>query len=180
MITNKKEKKFSFKQKTKIFITSFIFPDKAKKMVGKKAISENGLLAGISLGEWGFVVFTSVIFGLAHFNPGVSWEIGKVTSAGFSGLVLSLSYLVYGAHASIIMHWFFNTYNDTYLLFSKIYSVATPFANSAIIISVLLGISGWVMLAALGYSKVTRILEKKKNERAILNSQISARLDSKS
>jgi hypothetical protein len=161
LVINKNEKKISFKQKTRIFIMSFIFPDEAKKIVGEKTVSENGLLGGISLGEWGIVILTSVIFGLAHFNPGVSWEIGKVTSAGFTGLILSLSYLVYGAHASIIMHWFFNTYNDTYLLFSKSYSAATPFANSAIIISVLLGIFGWLMLAALAVLSLQKLKKRK-------------------
>jgi hypothetical protein len=160
-MTKKKDVTFSLKQKIKLFFMTFLFPDKAKRMAGAKTVSEHGVMGGVSLGEWGIVVFTSLVFGFAHFNPGVSWEIGKISSATFSGLVIGLSYLVYGAQASIIMHWFFNAYTDTFLLLSGLYPAAEPFANATVIISFILGILGWAMIAALGYLKLVRALQKR-------------------
>jgi hypothetical protein len=160
-LTKKKDVKFSLKQKIRLFFMSFLFPDKSKRMAGKKTVSEYGVRGGISLGEWGIVVFTSLVFGFAHFNPGVSWEVGKISSAAFSGLVIALSYLVYGAQASIIMHWFFNAYTDTYLLLSEIYPAAETLANATVIVSFILGLLGWTMVAALGYLKLVGALQKR-------------------
>ena len=164
-ITKKNVATFSLKQKVKLFFTAILFPDKAKKMVGTKTVNEHGIRIGISLGEWGMLIFTSIIFGLVHFDPGNSWELGKVTSAGFAGLVIGLSYLLYGAQASIIMHWFFNAYTDTFILFSEIYPAGVPFANAATIISVILGILGWVTLAILGVLKLGRTIHERGNNK---------------
>ncbi|PVX25689.1 MAG: hypothetical protein CW691_03745 [Candidatus Bathyarchaeum sp.] len=163
-VTKKNVATFSLRQKTKLFVMSFLFPDKAKRMAGAKTVKEHGIRNGISLVEWGAIIFTSVIFGLAHFDPGVSWEIGKVTSAGFAGLVLGLSYVVYGAQASIIMHWFFNVYTDTYILLSELYPATLPFANTVTIISVILGVLGWTIAAALGFLKLVRTIEKRREK----------------
>jgi hypothetical protein len=164
-ITKKKAATFSLRQKTKLFFTAILFPDKAKKMVGAKTVNEHGVRDGISLGEWGIVVFTSIIFGLAHFDPGVSWEIGKISSAAVAGLVIGLSYLVYGAQAPIIMHWFFNAYTDTYILFSELYPIVLPFVNAILIITFILGIIGWVAAATLGILKLVRAIEEKDKNR---------------
>jgi len=161
LLLTKKKTTFSLKQKIKLSFTAILFPDRAKRMVGMKTVSQQGVWGGISLGEWGMVTFTSVVFGLTHFDPGVSWEIGKVTSAGFAGLVIGLSYLVYGAHASIIMHWFFNVYNDTFFLLSELYPAATPLANAVAIISVILGILGWSLLIVLGSLKLVKTIQKR-------------------
>jgi len=164
-ITNKKAATFSLRQKMKLFFTAILFPDKAKKMVGAKTVNEHGVRGGISYGEWGIVVFTSIIFGLAHFDPGVSWEIGKISSAAVAGLVIGLSYLVYGAQAPIIMHWFFNAYTDTYILFSEIYPIVLPFVNAILIITFILGIIGWLAAATLGSIKLVRAIEEKEKNR---------------
>jgi hypothetical protein len=159
--TGKKLATFSWRQRLKLFVMAPLFPDRAKRIVGAKTVDEYGVRSGISLGEWGMVIFTSIIFGLAHFNPGVSWEIGKITSATVAGLVIGLSYLVYGAQASIIMHWFFNAYSDTYLLLSELYPAVAPFANATLIISVILGILGWSAAAILGVRKLVRDIEER-------------------
>jgi len=176
LITKKKEVTFSLRQKMKLFFTAILFPDRAKRMVGAKTVDKYGVRSGISLGEWGMVIFTSIIFGLAHFNPGVSWEIGKITSATIAGLVIGLSYLVYGAQASIIMHWFFNVYTETYLLLSELYPIVLPFANATIIISIILGILGWSAAAILGFRKLVKGIEKRgenKQNQATSSLQIS-------
>ncbi len=154
---------FSVKQKLKLLFASILFPDKAKSMVGEKTVNQYGIIQGISLGEWGVVIFTSIIFGLAHFDPGNSWEIGKITSATFAGFVIALSYLLYGAQASIILHWFFNTYTKTYLVFSDLYPAMVPFTNAVWILSFILGIFAWVAGAYILSSKLIRTV-KKRNE----------------
>jgi len=163
LITKKKEVTFSFKQKIKLFFTAILFPDKAKRMSGAKTVSEYGVRGGISLGEWGMVIFTSIVFGLAHFDPGFSWEIGKISSAAVAGLVIGLSYLVYGAQAPIIMHWFFNVYIDTFSLFSELYPPVLPFANTVLALALVLGILGLLAAATLGTLKLIRVIEKRGN-----------------
>ena len=160
-ITKEKVATFSLRQKMKLFFMSFLFPDRAKRMVGAKTVDEYGVRGGISVGEWGMVIFTSIIFGLAHFNPGVSWEIGKIASAAIAGLVIGLSYLVYGAQASIIMHWFFNVYTYTFSLLSELYPIVLPFANAILVITLILGILGWLAAATLGTLKLVRAIEKR-------------------
>jgi hypothetical protein len=152
---------FSLSRKIKLFFTAILFPDSAKRMVGAKTVNEYGVRGGISLGEWGMVIFTSLVFGLAHFDPGVSWEIGKVSSASFTGLVLGLSYLLYGIQASIIMHWFFNAYTDTFLLLSEFHPAIASFANATVIFSFILGILGWSAAAILVFRKLVRGTEKR-------------------
>jgi len=160
-VTNQKVATFSLRQKVKLFFTAIMFPDRAKRIVGAKTINEYGIRGGISLGEWGMVLFTSITFGLAHFLLGGSWEIGKIATATIAGLVLSLSYLVYGAQASIIMHWFFNAYTQSFVLVSEIYPVVSPFAIVITVVSVILGILGWLAAATLGSLKLVRAIEKR-------------------
>lgn len=155
-ITKKADQPFSFKQKIELFFLSFLFPDKAKRLTGNKTVAKDGILAGISLPEWGLIVFTAVIFGLAHYNPGVSWEIGKISSATLSGFILAMTYVVYGIHAPLLMHWFFNSYNEAYYLLAEFYPAAMPLANSVAIFSLTLGILGWMLLIVLGYLKFSR------------------------
>lgn len=147
LITKRRELKFSFKQKIKLFFTSVIFPDRAKSLTSTKTVFQHGIKNGISRAEWGMLIFTAIVFGIAHFDPGVSWEIGKISSAGFAGLVIGLSYLIYGAHTAIIMHWFFNVYTEAYYLLSEFIPAAETFANATIIVSFILGILGWVLVA---------------------------------
>jgi hypothetical protein len=155
-LTKREVATFSFRQRLKLFVTAPLFPEKAKKMVGTKTVDEHGVRAGISLGEWGMVLFTSIIFGSGHFLAGGGWEIGKTTSATLAGLVLALSYLAYGAQASIIIHWFFNAYMETYFLLSEIIPAATPLANMVVIFTVIVGILGWAALIILAYFKLIK------------------------
>lgn len=172
LITKRRELKFSFNQKIKLFFNSVLFPDKAKNMTSTKTVYQHGIRRGISIAEWVMLVFTAIVFGLAHFNPGVSWEIGKISSAGFAGFVIGLSYLIYGAHAAIIMHWFFNVYTEAYILLSEFIPAAELFANATIIISFILGILGWVLVAALGIRAV-----QKRQKKATSSPTISPQLD---
>ena len=160
LITKRRELKFSFTQKIKLFFTSILLPDKAKSLTGTKTVYQDGIRNGISNAEWGMLVFTAIVFGIAHFNPGVSWEIGKISSAGFAGFVIGLSYIIYGAHTAIIIHWFFNVYTEAYILLSEFIPAAETFANATIIVSFILGILGWVLVAALGIRAVQNMQKK--------------------
>lgn len=161
IVTKKVPSTFSVSQKIKLFFTAFLFPDSAKRMTGSKTVNEHGILGGISLGEWGMVLFTGLVFGLSHFDPGVSWEIGKVTSATFAGLVLGVSYLLYGIQASIIMHWFFNAYTDTLFILADFHPAAASFASGTVIFSLILGILGWSATAILALNKLVNATEKR-------------------
>jgi hypothetical protein len=157
-------KTLSFRQRLKLIFVAPFFPDKAKGMAGAKTVDEYGIRGGISLGEWGMVLFTSIAFGLAHFVPGGSWEVGKVSSAAVTGLVLGLSYLAYGFQASIIIHWFFNAYTDTFFLLSEIYPNVTPFADAVTMFTFVLGILAWAAIAIVGYSRLIRAVIRRKEE----------------
>lgn len=162
--TKKRVATFSFRQKLKLLVIAPLFPDKAKRMVDAKTVDEHGIIGGISLGEWGMVIFTSMIFGLAHFLLGGGWEIGKTTSATLAGLVLGFGYLVYGAQASIIIHWFFNAYLETYFLFSEIYPIATTLTEVVVISTIILGILGWSAIVILGYFKLIRAIKERNKD----------------
>jgi hypothetical protein len=162
-VTRRKAAQLSFVEKIKLFFMSIVFPDRAKKMVGAKTVEEHGVLRGISLGEWGMLAFTTVVFGLAHFDPGVSWEIGKISSAAFSGLVIALCYLVYGSHAAIIMHWFFNVYIDTYNLVTEFYPIVSPFVYTIWYMSIILGLLGWLVTSILWFRKLMGAIGKGRN-----------------
>ena len=156
VVSKKQETVFSKGQKVKLLFLAVLFPEKAKTKANTKTISTHGIKNGISPGEWGILVFTSLVFGLAHFNPGVSWELGKISSATLAGLVIGLSYLVYGAHAAIISHWFFNSYTDTYILLSEVYPVTESISNVVAGLSLTLGLLGWMYVAYFGYNKLQK------------------------
>jgi len=106
----------SLKQRIQLFLASFLYPDKAKRMVGSKNVSVNGIKDGISAGEWLMLLFTSLAFGAAHFVSSIGWEVGKITSTFLQGFVFGVVYLAYGVQAPILLHWFFNYYFYSYEL----------------------------------------------------------------
>ncbi len=163
VVKARKEASHSSTKKTKLFFMAFLLPDKAKEIVNTKTVDKHGLLRGISLGGWGMIAFTTVIFGLAHFAPGVSWEVGKITSSAFSGLIIAICYLAYGAHAAIIMHWFFNVYVDVYGLLAEYYPVVSPFVSAIWLLTIILGIMGWIVMTGLWLSKLNRVNQKERN-----------------
>jgi hypothetical protein len=117
-VGGKKLAKLSGGQALKIALLIPLYPDKAKKLLGVKTVSEFGI-KGISSGEWVMIVVTSVIFGWLHVgNP---WGLGKFTTATLQGLVLGLVYLLYGVQAPILLHWFFNYYWGGFILALDLY-----------------------------------------------------------
>jgi len=120
--SRRSEATVSFRQRLKLFLASFLYPDKAKRMAGVKNVATNGIRDGISRGEWTILLLTSLTFGAAHLVAGIGWEAGKVTSTFLQGFVFGVVYLAYGIQAPILMHWFFNYYFYTYDLSTQYYA----------------------------------------------------------
>jgi len=148
-VGGKKLAKLSAGQALKIALLIPLYPDKAKKVFGVKTVSEFGI-KGISLGEWGMIGITSVIFGWLHVgNP---WGLGKFTTATLQGLVLGLVYLLYGVQAPILLHWFFNYYWGGFILALDLYpnSLSLIFIIFFIeMVTLIVGVFGLSMFAGL-------------------------------
>jgi len=99
-----------FKNRVRLVLLALLSPECAKAEVGYKNVASNGFFGGISALEWVLIFLTSILFGAAHYLLGGGWEIGKVTTAFLAGFVLALMFVIYGAYASILLHWFFNYY----------------------------------------------------------------------
>ncbi len=96
--------------KAKLILLSMASPERSKSTLGYKNVGANGFLRGISPLEWSLILLTAVAFGLAHYLLGGGWQAGKISTAFLAGLVFGIMYVVYGAYASILLHWFFNYY----------------------------------------------------------------------
>lgn len=132
-------------EKIRFAITAFLLPDRCKGRVGLDTFASHGMRA-ISSWELILVVMTSIIFGLAHYVAGSGWGIGKISGTFLAGMALGLAYLIYGAHGSILLHWFFNYYFTAYNLASEVYSGV--FSQMAVAVEswgVALGIGGWLL-----------------------------------
>jgi hypothetical protein len=160
-VGRKKVATLSWGQRLKLFLMAPLHPDKAKKMVDVKTVSEFGVRGGISLGEWFMILFTSIAFGLAHYLSGGGWGVGKITSASMVGFAMGLTYLLYGVQAPILIHWFFNYYDYAYYFASQLY---TPVLITFILtdsVAAILGILGWLAVMVLGLHKMFRAIAKK-------------------
>jgi len=124
-------------------------PDKAKELLGVKTVREFGI-RGISLAEWGIIVFTSVAFGLAHPLLSSGWEPGKAISTSIVGLAFGLAYLLYGAQAPILLHWFNNYFLiGVPLLAADFYPVVLLIYAVIFFVTIGLGVLGWSIFAGL-------------------------------
>jgi len=149
----------SFRQRFELFLASFLYPDRAKRMVGVKSVAVNGIKDGISMGEWIMLLITSFIFGAAHLVSGIGWEAGKVTSTFLQGFVFGVVYLAYGVQAPILLHWFFNYYFYSYELETQYYSSGFEVFNLIDTLTLVLGVS---FLLAFAVLELKRILLRRK------------------
>jgi membrane protease YdiL (CAAX protease family) len=149
----------SFRQRLEFFLTSFLYPDRAKKLVGGKNVAVNGIKEGISRGEWIMLLLTSLIFGAAHLISGIGWEAGKITSTFLQGFVFGVVYLAYGVQAPILLHWFFNYYFYSYELGTRYLSSGLEVFGLIEILTLMLGVFSLVVFAVL---ELKRILARQK------------------
>ena len=151
--------KLSLGQRLKLFFSAPLHPEKAKKMVGVRSVSDSGVGGGISLGEWVMIFFTSIIFGSAHYGGG--YEIGMTTLALVAGLAMGLTYLLYGVQAPILLHWFFNYYSRAYILASELYTPVLIAFSLTYFVNIILGVLGWLAVILLGLRKTFRAITKR-------------------
>jgi len=144
----------SFRQRFELFLVSFLYPDRAKRIVGVKNVAVNGIRDGISRGEWIMLLFTSLVFGAAHLVSGIGWEVGKITSTFLQGFVFGVVYLAYGFQAPILMHWFFNYYFYTYDLSTRYYAITSGIPVWIETTTLTLGRLGLIMFTILGLKKI--------------------------
>jgi hypothetical protein len=138
----------------RLLVYSFLSPDRAKTNAGFDNVASVGLRHGIHWSEWIMLGLSSVVFGYAHITTGSTWEVGKVTTAAIAGFVMGLAFLTYGAHAAILIHWFFNYYTQVssigMLVFdptSQAYQLLVGLNNLITIWADLVGLLGFVLLA---------------------------------
>ena len=130
---------------SKMLVLSVLAPERSRRFAGLKTIETHGILRGIGIPGWIVILLTSAAFGLAHFLSGSGWEVGKISSAFVAGLTLSLVFWRYGAHAAILLHWFFNYYSYVYQLASDTYAHTFSIVLYALDdITFWLGIFGWM------------------------------------
>ncbi len=132
--------------RVKLVFLAFLFPSGAKDLLGLKTVSKSGIRNGVSTPEWAMLVVTSLQFGLAHFLSGTGWKLGKIASASFLGFGMGLSYLIYGAHAPVLIHLFFNYYLTAYNIAAETYPIGLQYVNQAIdVVIFALGTIGWLI-----------------------------------
>jgi len=76
-------------------------------------------------------------------------------------LVFALVYLIYGVYAPILLHWFFNYYLQVYFMAVDVYPVITSFYTLILLVTLTLGVAGWIMIAILGIRKLSGSLTSK-------------------
>jgi hypothetical protein len=150
-------------QRFKLFVFSFLYPDGAKNLIGEKTVALNGF-NGISKREWGMILITSIIFGVAHIVSGIGWEIGKVTSTFVQGFVFAIVYLAYGFQAPILMHWFFNYYSYTYYLCTQYYPNTLGIFAWIEFLTLSLGVLSLAGFTILGLKKISNRRRKVQQE----------------
>lgn len=161
--------KLSLPVRIKTSIIAVFQPEKAKQVAGLRNISRDGVLRGLTLPEWMMVLFTSCLFGIAHFYGG--WGPGKISQAAFSGLLFALAYLYYGIQAPLLLHWYFNYYFTVFDLSSKYCSPGMDFAYYfTFSINLFLGILGWFTLISLSILTIGKRLIKRGTDTPTLSS----------
>ncbi len=153
---------FSLNQRIKTCVLAVLMPEKAKKSVGLKTISEGGFFGGIVWAEWLMVVLTALLFGVAHYFGG--WGSGKISQAAISGLVFALSYLYYGVQAPILLHWYFNYYYTALDVSYQYYFNGIDLLSLSWLANIFLGM---LMLAAMlifGIIAIFEVFGKRKSE----------------
>jgi hypothetical protein len=118
---NNKRASSSRKERLKICFLAFTSPDDAKGMLGLKTVDGSGFWEGISLDEWMMVLFTSVFSAFSHYLFTSTWSVGGIASSFLQGLILGLSFLVYGVQAPILLRWLSNYSLYTYSLTAVIH-----------------------------------------------------------
>jgi hypothetical protein len=66
------------------------------------------------------LIFSSLIFGLAHVFYGGGWELGKVLPTFVAGLCLGWLYVKWGFHGAVLLHLLFNYFSGSFDYFTEL------------------------------------------------------------
>ncbi len=143
----------------KIAAVSLYSPEMAKVLAGYRTVAKNGFWRGITLFEWILILLTSALFGLAHFLSGSGWEIGKISTAFLAGFVFGLMFVVYGAYAAILLHWFFDYFFTVFDMAATTYGGAfNVFSNLLVYVNLTGGQVVLVVFLLLGAYRLANYL----------------------
>jgi len=127
---------------------AFLYPERAKSRSGLGGIAEKGLARGLNAYEWGMVFFSAALFALAHILSNIGWQVGKLTTALMSGVVLGLVFLYYGAAGPILLHWYFNYYGAILDFAVDVYGgPISAFASLTELVAIRTGGLAWLTLS---------------------------------
>jgi hypothetical protein len=118
--TRKSGRNSKYPDVARLLLLTMWKPQRGKELMGLNTIRSNGFRYGISRFEWLLLGVSSAAFGAVHFLAGGGWQIGKISTAFMSGMVLGITYLMYGAYAPVLLHWFFNVYLGSFNLAAEL------------------------------------------------------------
>jgi hypothetical protein len=145
--------------KWKIMVLSFLYPEGVKEELNLKTFRSHGINA-ITRTEWIAILTTAAIFGVAHYLSG--WGIGKITSSFAVGFILALSFIVYGVHAPILIHWFLNFHWEALSLGADTYPSIAPFIDAISYLSLAIGAAfSFYILAQIVLRVVKKVISSK-------------------
>ena len=133
-------------QMARTVLFGFLLPDHFRRNLGLNTVNKVGFRRSIGRGDWFIVLLTALSFGLAHYFGGAGWGVGKISLEFLTGMVMGPIFLLYGAPATILIHWMFNSYTSSYyLLGAPEMLIVLPVL--AILIT---GVTGWIGLFGKG------------------------------
>ncbi len=69
--------------------------------------------------SWTLILLTSIAFGILHYLSGAGWEVGKISLAAISSVLLGYLYIYHGFPACALSHWIFNFVTETSIILSS-------------------------------------------------------------
>ena len=128
----------------KFLISILLYPKRGREIADLRAVKDHGFLFHIEQREWLIIVLTSAIFSFSHYSS--TWEVGKLSSSFVQGLIMGLSYVIYGIPAPIIVHWFLNYHLYTYNLVRMVNPKIAILTNLNEYLTVTLGIASLIVI----------------------------------
>ena len=118
---------------------------------------------GLEIDKWTllFLLFSSVVFGLAHLE---GWNIYKVVPTAIVGLTMGYLFIKKGLPASILLHFMFNYLSVPYQLFNPA-NLTIVFIGIVSLVSIITGMLLTIYYCARIWNWLTRLHKGKRNER---------------